>query len=60
MKLQLSNTIYDLKFEMEKNDFKLLNSFNGKKRDDFVTNPIQSIVYNIQCDPNFFYNDRKR
>ena len=40
MKRQLSNTIYGLKFSMEKNDFERLKSSNGKKRNDFVANPI--------------------
>ena len=40
MKHQLSNTIYGLKFAMEKNDFKPLKSSSGKKRNDFVANPI--------------------
>ena len=40
MKRQLSNTIYGLKFAMEKNDFERLKSSSGKKRNDFVANPI--------------------
>ena len=40
MKRQLANTIYDLKFAMEKNDFERLKSFRGKKQNDFVSNPI--------------------
>ena len=40
MKHQMSNTIYGLKFPMEKNDFKRLKSSSGKKRNDFVANPI--------------------
>ena len=41
MKRQLSNTICGLKFAMEKNDFKRLKSSSGKKRNDFVANPIE-------------------
>ena len=44
MKRQLSNTIYGLKFAMEKNDFERLKSSSGKKRNDFVANPIQYII----------------
>ena len=40
MKLQLSNTIYGLKFTMEKNVFEHPKSSLGKKRNDFVVNPI--------------------
>ena len=40
MKRQLSNIIYGLKFAMEKNDFEQLKSSSGKKRNDFVANPI--------------------
>ena len=40
MKRQLSNTIYGLKFAVEKNDFERLKSSSGKKRNDFVANPI--------------------
>ena len=40
MKRQLSNTIYGLKFALEKNDFERLKSSRGKKRNDFVANPI--------------------
>ena len=40
MKRQLSNTIYSLKFAMEKNDFERLKSSSGKKRNDFVDIPI--------------------
>ena len=40
MKRQLSNTIYGLKFAMEKNEFKRLKSSSGKKRNDFVADPI--------------------
>ena len=40
MKRQLSNTIYGLKFAIEKNDFKRLTSSSGKKRNDFVAKPI--------------------
>ena len=40
MKRQLSNTIYGLKFVMEKKDFERLKSFNGKNRNDFIANPI--------------------
>ena len=40
MKRQLSNTIYGLKFAMEKNDFERLKSSSGKNRNDFVANPI--------------------
>ena len=38
MKRQLSNTIYGLKFAMEKNAFERLKSSSGKKRSDFVAN----------------------
>ena len=34
MKRQLSNTIYGLKFAMDKNDFERLKSSSGKKRND--------------------------
>ena len=47
MKCQLSNTTYGLEFSMEKNDFERLKSFSGKKRNDFVANPIyqnQSLI----------------
>ena len=37
---QLSNTLYGLKFAIEKNLFERLKSSNGKKRNDFVANPI--------------------
>ena len=40
MKRHLSNTIYGLKFAMDKNDFKRLKSSSEKKRNDFVANPI--------------------
>ena len=40
MKRQLSNTTYGLKFAMEKNDFERLKLSSGKKRNDFVANPI--------------------
>ena len=40
MKRQLSNTICGLKFTMEKNDFERLKSSSGKKRNNFVANPI--------------------
>ena len=40
MKRQLSNTIYGLKFAMEKNDFERFKSSSSKKRNDFVANPI--------------------
>ena len=40
MKRQLSNTVYGLKFAMEKNDFERLKSSSGKNRNDFVANPI--------------------
>ena len=40
MKRQLSNTIYGLKFAMEKNVFERLQSSSGTKRNDFVANPI--------------------
>ena len=40
MKRQLLNTIYGLKFAMEKNDFEQLKLSSGKKRNDFVANPI--------------------
>ena len=40
MKRQLSNTIYGLKFAMDKNDFERLKSSSEKKRNYFVANPI--------------------
>ena len=40
MKRQLSNTIYGLKFAIEKNDFERLKSSSEKKRNYFVANPI--------------------
>ena len=40
MKRELSNTIYGVNFAMEKNDFERLKSSSGKKRNDFVDNPI--------------------
>ena len=45
MKRQLSNTIYSLKFAMEKKDFERLKSSNGKKRNDFVANPIKYLYW---------------
>ena len=36
----MSNTIYGLKFGMEKNDFERLMSSSGKERNDFVVNSI--------------------
>ena len=45
MKRQLSNTIYGLKFAMEKNDFEQLKSSSGKKRNDFVANPILDEIH---------------
>ena len=47
MKRQLSNTIYGLEFAMEKNDFERLKSSSGKKRNDFVANPIDIIDVSI-------------
>ena len=47
MKRQLSNTIYGLKFAMEMNDFKWLKSSSGKKRNDFVANPIEKVKKKI-------------
>ena len=44
MKHQLSDTIYCLKFAMEKKDFERLKSSSHKKRNDFVANPIFTIV----------------
>ena len=41
MEHQLSNTIYGLKFAMAKNDFERPKSSGGKKRNDFVANPIE-------------------
>ena len=46
MKRQLSNTIYGLKFAVKKNDFERLKSSIGKKRNDFVANPIFSCLHN--------------
>ena len=43
MKCQLSNTIYGLTFAMEKNDFERLKLSSGKKRNDFVANPIDTV-----------------
>ena len=49
MKCLLSNTIYGLKFSMEKNDFERLKPSSGKKRNDFVANPIYLLVkINVQ------------
>ena len=36
----MSDTIYGLKFATENNDFERLKSSSGKKRNDFVANPI--------------------
>ena len=47
MKRQLLNTIHGLKLAMEKNDFKRLKSSSGKKRNDFVANPIKYFLFNI-------------
>ena len=55
MKFQLSNTIYGLKFAMEENDFEQLKSCRGKKRNDFVANPI----YNHLCEHRIFKLTRK-
>ena len=41
MKRQLSNTIYGLKFAMEKKDFGRLKSSSGKKLNNFIDNPIE-------------------
>ena len=41
MKRQLLNTIYGLKFAMDKNDFERLKLSSGKKLNDFVPNPIE-------------------
>ena len=43
MKRQLSNTIYGQKFALEKNDFEQLKPSIGKKRNNFVANPIDEI-----------------
>ena len=43
MKRQLSNTIYGLKFAMEKNDFERLKPSSGQKRNDLVANPIECL-----------------
>ena len=43
MKRQLSNTIYGLKFTMEKYDFERLKSSSGKRRNDFFANPMKLI-----------------
>ena len=40
MKRQLSNTIYGLKFTIEKNNFERLKSSTEKKQNDFVANPV--------------------
>ena len=40
MKRQPSNTIYGLKFAIEKNYFERIKSSNVKKHNDFVANPI--------------------
>ena len=40
MKRQLSNTIYGLKFPMEKNDFERPKLSSEIKRNDFVADPI--------------------
>ena len=46
MKRQLSDTICGLKFAMEKNDFEQLKASSGKKRNDFVANPIFLMLFN--------------
>ena len=55
MKRQLSNTMYGLNFAMEKNDFVRLKSSSGKKRNEFVANPIlfitKYIMYHVITDP---------
>ena len=52
MKHWLSNTIYDLKFAIEKNDFERLKSSSGKKRNDFVAKPI-ACSDRIACDTSY-------
>ena len=47
MKPQLSNTIYVLKFAMEKNDFERLKSSSEKKRNDFVANPTWPLLFGV-------------
>ena len=47
MKRQLSNTIYGLKFAIEKNDFERLKSSSEKKWNDFVANPI---IFDLRMD----------
>ena len=47
MKRQLSNTIYGLKFAMEKNDFERLKSSSGKKLNDCCQpNNMNILCYN--------------
>ena len=46
MKRHLSNTIYGLKFAIEKIDFERLKSSSGKKRNDFIANPIFLLNFN--------------
>ena len=53
MKRQLSNTIYGLKFAMEKNDFEQLKSSGGKKRNDFFANPIHTHIQGPTCESHF-------
>ena len=40
MEHQLSNTMYDLEFAMEEDDFERLKSSSIKKRNDFVADPM--------------------
>ena len=62
MKRQLSNTIYGLKFAMEKNDFERLKSSSGKKRNVFVANPIISSTgtYHIWYEITHILNDASK
>ena len=52
MKRQLSNIICGLKFARGKNNFERIKSFSGKKRNDFVANPIIADCID-KIDPNY-------
>ena len=48
----MSNTIYGMKFAMKKNDFERLKSSSGKKRNDFVANPIVKLFIFVFWESN--------
>ena len=54
MKCQLSNTIYGLTFAMEKNNFERLKSSTGKKRNDFIANPIKTFFRDFPIRTQFY------